>query len=122
MHCESIAPASSIPLALLTATTAVLPISFVAPTITTWWAHIFDRQAAVREGKLVGCILQEQGACTVVEWRWSTLIVLWAAVAGGGICCTEQRTFAAAAAFLLRQLPVLPLARIRIGWHSVTIL
>jgi hypothetical protein len=119
MHCESIAPASSIPLALLTATTAVLPISFVAPTITTWWAHIYDRQ-------LAGWILQqEHGACTAVEWRWSTLIVLWAAVAaggGGGICCTEQRTFAAAAAFLLRQLAVLPLARIRIGWHSVTIL
>jgi len=80
MHCESIAPASSIPLALVTARTAVLPISFVAPTITT-------------------------------------LIVLWAG--GGGVCCMEQRTFAAAA-FLL--VAVFPHARIRIGWHSETIL
>jgi len=45
------------------------------------------------------------------------LIVLWAG--GGGVCCTEQRTFAAAA-FLL--VAVFPHARIRIGWHSETIL
>lgn len=45
------------------------------------------------------------------------MIVLWAG--GGGVCCMEQRTFAAAA-FLL--VAVFPHARIRIGWHSETIL
>lgn len=104
IHWESMAPASSIPLALLTATIAVLPISLVAPMITT-----FSIYHQILPSEQVTVLLEKKIHKVITH---STLIVIW----DGGIC-VEQKTFAAA--FLL---PIFPDALVWTEWHKVTML